>query len=78
MGRDHGGGARAGPKSYSAWLTATLLANGVPLPLPLDVAHHVAEILFATRRTVDPRRWVGRYVARAEEAEAAAMPHNLL
>ena len=48
------------PKTYSRWLTATLVANGVSLPLPREVAEDVAQILLLTGRTVHPRHWVAR------------------
>jgi hypothetical protein len=78
VGDDRGGRFGSRPKSYSRWLRATLLANGVSLPLPLDVAQDVAEILIATGRTVEPTRWVGRILRAVAEAEAAMLPANMV
>lgn len=78
MAGDLGGGDRAHPKTFTRWLTATLVANGVTGPLPMDAARDVAEILLATGRTVDPCGWMDRYVVAAVEAKEAGMLHNLL
>ena len=46
------------------------------LPLPLDVAQDVAEILLVTNRTVAPSAWVERVRQQLFQATLAALPAN--
>lgn len=71
-------GSRPLPKTYTRWLTATLLANGVSLPLPIDVATDVAEMLVATHRAVPMSKWVDHFIAKGRADRERNLPHNRL
>lgn len=55
---------------------STLLANGVPLPLPLDVAVDVCEILIATKRATPPEYWVERCLIEEQRKKDSLLPHH--
>lgn len=57
-------------------MRANLLANGIHLPLPLDVAADVLRVLVQLGRTTPPGPWVEHLRRQAEEANEAMLPHS--
>jgi len=53
---------------------AVLAANGVRLPLPLDMARDVAEMLLLTGRAVPPAKFVDAFIGEGDED---TLPHEL-
>lgn len=56
-------------------MRAVLAANGVQLPLPLDMARDVAEMLLLTGRAVHPAKFVDAFIGAAENE--TPLPHEI-
>lgn len=56
-------------------MRAVLAANGVRLPLPLDMARDVAEMLLLTGRAVHPAKFVDAFIGAAENE--TPLPHEI-
>ena len=54
------------------------LANGVPLPLPRDLAADVVAVLVATGRAIPAGEWIPALKQQRRVEREKSLPHNLV